>query len=143
MKIKNKVNGFTLIELMIVVLIVGILGSLAYPSYVDYVRNSKLPEGATKLAKIKNKMEHYFQDERTYTGACDSTSIKELLKSTDNFKYECEAENETFKLNAFGTSKQTTGFQYLINEKGEKETVSSPDGYSTGSCWVMNKTGCS
>ena len=142
MKIKNKINGFTLIELMIVVLIVGILGAVAYPSYVDYVRNSKLPEGTTNLATMKNKMEQYFQDERTYTGACDSSSVKAYLKDTSNFKYECEASGETFTLNAVGTSEQTKGFTYSINEISEKQTVASPSGYSTGACWVMTKSGC-
>lgn len=142
MKIKNKINGFTLIELMIVVLIVGILGSIAYPSYIDYVRNSKLPEGTGNLSTMKNKMEHYFQDERTYTGACDSAAIKSLLKDTSNFTYECEADGETFTLSAIGSSEQTKGFNYSINEIGEKQTVASPAGYSTGACWVMTKSGC-
>lgn len=139
---RKKQSGFTLIELLIVVAIVGILGAVAYPSYIDYVRNSKLPEGTSKLATIKNKMEHYFHDERTYDGACESSNIVSLLVSTDNFRYECVADGETYTLNAYGTSEQLIGFNYSINEIGQKQTIEAPAGYNTGACWVMNKSGC-
>ena len=141
-KIKKLEKGFTLIELMIVVLIVGILSAIAYPSYQDYVRNSKLPEATSRLAELKNKMEYFFQDERTYNGGCAEGSIKELLASTKNFKYTCQASGETYTLHAIGITNQVSAFDFSINQIGQKQTLSAPDGYGTGGCWVMNKNGC-
>lgn len=142
MKIISKQKGFTLVELMIVVLIVGILSAIAYPSYTDYVRNSKLPEATAQLSQAKNQMEHYFQDERTYIGGCTSSLLTSYLKDTPNFRYSCQSDDESFLLSAFGTTPQVIGFHYTINQIGEKQTLDAPEGYMTGGCWIVNKNGC-
>jgi type IV pilus assembly protein PilE len=55
-------RGFTLIEVMIVVAIVAILSSVAYPAYTDYVRRGQLQEAFTNLANYRIQMEQYYQD---------------------------------------------------------------------------------
>ena len=65
----NKQSGFTLIELMIVVAIVGILATIAYPSYSDYVIRGRIPEATSALAAKRVQLEQFFQDNRTYVGA--------------------------------------------------------------------------
>ncbi|HAF00275.1 MAG TPA: pilus assembly protein PilE, partial [Methylophilaceae bacterium] len=67
----RKINqkGFTLLELMIVVAIVGILASIAIPAYQDYVKKGKAAEAPGALADLRVKMEQCFQDNRDYT-AC-------------------------------------------------------------------------
>ena len=65
----NKQSGFTLIELMIVVAIVGILATIAYPSYTDYVIRGRIPDATSGLAAKRVQMEQFFQDNRTYVGA--------------------------------------------------------------------------
>ncbi|MFT5788194.1 MAG: type IV pilus assembly protein PilE [Shewanella sp.] len=65
---KQIVNrGFTLIEVMIVVAIVGILAAIAYPSYTDYVTKAGRSEGVTAVLNISNLQEQYYLDNRTYT----------------------------------------------------------------------------
>ncbi|QYJ78072.1 type IV pilin protein [Shewanella acanthi] len=59
-------KGFTLIEVMITVVIIGILASIAYPSYVDYVIRSGRSEGVAALMKVANLQEQYYLDNRTY-----------------------------------------------------------------------------
>lgn len=59
--------GMTLIELMIVVVIVGILASVAYPSYLEYTRRAKRSEAKALLADISARMERYYFDNSTYT----------------------------------------------------------------------------
>jgi type IV pilus assembly protein PilE len=59
--------GFTLIELMIAVAIVGILSAIAYPSYTAYVVRSKRSEGKTALLAAAQNMERFFSNNNTFT----------------------------------------------------------------------------
>ncbi|WP_146203443.1 type IV pilin protein [Leucothrix pacifica] len=63
---KNKKQGFTLIELMITVAILGILTSVAVPSYMKYVRESKRTEAKTELLKIAQLQESYYVQNLSY-----------------------------------------------------------------------------
>src|SRR3984893_17159634 len=62
----SRSQGFTLIELMIVVAIVAILTTIAYPNYRDYVIRGQLVDATQGLAAVRANMERYFQDNRTY-----------------------------------------------------------------------------
>jgi prepilin-type N-terminal cleavage/methylation domain-containing protein len=53
-------KGFTLIELMIVVAVVGILTAIAVPSYTNYVIRGKIPEATSQLASKRVQMEQFF-----------------------------------------------------------------------------------
>ncbi|WP_054014111.1 type IV pilin protein [Pseudoalteromonas sp. R3] len=67
MKRTNRtVLGFTLIELMITIAILGILASIAYPSYSLYVKRAARAEAASTLLDAANKQEQYFVDNRQY-----------------------------------------------------------------------------
>jgi type IV pilus assembly protein PilE len=62
-------SGFTLIELMIVIVIVGILASIAYPSYTAYVERSRRSDGQSALLDLSNRMDRYFSENKSYKGA--------------------------------------------------------------------------
>jgi type IV pilus assembly protein PilE len=77
MAMQNKINGFTLIELMIVVAIVGILAGIAYPSYVDSVQKSRRSDATGALLGFANAMERRFTETNSYcnvggTGGADT-----------------------------------------------------------------------
>lgn len=67
MKKKNSSQGFTLIEVMIAVVIVGILAAIAYPSYIDYIIKSGRSEGVAAVMNVANLQEQYYLDNRAYT----------------------------------------------------------------------------
>ena len=72
-----KIQGFTLIELMIVVVIIGIIAAVAYPSYNNSVPKARRSDGQAALMDIMNAEERYFTENNTYT-----TTIADVNKST-------------------------------------------------------------
>jgi type IV pilus assembly protein PilE len=66
-------NGFTLIELMITVAIVGILAAVAYPSYTSQIARGKRADARVQLASAQQWMEKFFSENYSYT--TDSTGV--------------------------------------------------------------------
>ncbi|MEH6502998.1 MAG: pilin [Cycloclasticus sp.] len=66
-------KGFTLIELMIVVAIIGILAALAIPAYTDYTIKSRVGEGASLSGAFKTAIDIYWSENGTLSGLTDDS----------------------------------------------------------------------
>jgi type IV pilus assembly protein PilE len=75
---KNRLQGFTLIELMIVVAIIGIIAAIAYPSYVQYVVKGKRSAAESLMLDVANREKQYLLDARAYTGTLSNLGITSL-----------------------------------------------------------------
>ena len=137
-------KGFTLIELMIVVAIVAILASIGIPAYNDYVTRGKLAEAYATLASQRVKLEQFYQDRRTYLGACVAGTVAPLPVAK-YFTYTCTLADQTYTVDATGVSTQGTGgFQFRLDQSNAKSTVAVPSGWSlpsTNNCWSRRKDG--
>lgn len=136
---KKQSRGFTLIELMITVAIIGILASIALPAYQDYVRRAKVTEATSTLADLRIRMEQFYQDNRTYVGGlCAPTA------GTKYFTYSCEAGTPTatqYTLVADGVAAQgMDDYTYSINE-GNVKSSTLPGGV-TRPCWQTKSGSC-
>ena len=67
-KVSGPSTGFTLIELMIVVAVVGILAAVAYPSYQNYVIRAQRSAAQQLMLNIASREEQFLLDARQYTG---------------------------------------------------------------------------
>lgn len=139
----KKPAGFTLIELMIAIGIISILAAIAVPAYTDYVQRGKISEATSQLSMMAVKLEQYFQDNRTYAGACAAGTTAPLPTGTDYFTYGCALGANTYTVTATGVApKGMGGFAYTIAPNNAKATTSVPAGWTANaSCWVTRKDG--
>lgn len=133
----NLHKGFTLIELMIVVAIIGILASIVYPSYRDSVMRSNRSEGQRELMRIANLEEQFFIDFRTYTATMTDMKLNADPFITEGGYYKIDAViNDagvnTFTLKATALGAQALGdaecLEFTITDTGAKNATSA-------GCW--------
>lgn len=67
--------GFTLIELMFVVAIIGIVAAIAYPNYQGYVEKARRGDAQGVLMQFASAMERYYTQNNTYAGADDGNGV--------------------------------------------------------------------
>jgi type IV pilus assembly protein PilE len=149
--LKHSTAGFTLIELLIAIVVVGILTTIALPSYRDYLTRGRIPEATTALSTMRVQLEQYYQDNRNYGSTATACGVASPA-ATASFTYSCNAgaggTSQTFTATATGTGSMN-GFIYSINESGARQTTGLPAAWGTASaaspidCWVSKKgDGC-
>jgi type IV pilus assembly protein PilE len=138
-------RGFTLIEVMIVVAIVGILAAVAYPSYRDYIVRGQLVDATNALSTFRANMERHFQDNRTYqtvgafTAPC---AVAPAQRTVGNFVISCPALGPTtYTLQAQGSG-PVAGFAFTVNEQDVRGTTAAPSGWGTcATKWLLKRGG--
>jgi len=140
----KRLPGFTLLEVMITVAIVGILSAIALPMYYEFVMRSKIVDGTTKLGDFRAKIDRYFQDNRTYRNGALCGVADPLVSAADYFAVTCVAPTATsYIIRATGIpAKGMTGFVYQVDQTGAKATPGVPLGWTSSLvCWVLRKDG--
>jgi type IV pilus assembly protein PilE len=136
-------QGFTLIELMIVVLIIGVLAAIAWPQYTQYVLDSNRSTCAAKLVELSNHMERYFTENQSYRDSSNNApDVTDFLSSdscppdTSNPAYTLSIATNSdteYTLTATAQGRQTSDDcgDLSLDETGDKGAT----GGTVNQCW--------
>lgn len=95
--------GFTLIELLIAVAVIGILASIAYPSYQRYVKEARVADGKAKVVEVMSQLERCYTVTSTYTKRGDGGDCVDFTGLTSEEGY--------YSIEAFGVNGSEVGVQ--------------------------------
>lgn len=131
-------RGFTLIEVMIALVVVGLLSALAYPSYQQQVAKGRRTDAKQSLLELSQRMERYYTERGTYVGA--ALGAAGLYPSVTNGGfYDLSITAQT--LDGFTVQATPRGAQvgdacarFLYNQVGD-QTVSGDATLSAVKCW--------
>jgi type IV pilus assembly protein PilE len=136
----NTQKGFTLIELMVVVVIMGILSAFAVPAYNDYVLSAKINQATAGLSDGRVRMEQFFQSYRTYDGTGNLGGVVPVIPSTTDFNFVIAPAPGAYLITASGkATSNMNGFIYTIDQANVKGSF-TPWG-ADATCWVRKHGG--
>ena len=114
---KGNEKGFTLIELMIVIAIIGILAAIAIPNFMNYQCNANQREGQAQLSNLRTALETYYAENNTYTDDFDNMGFE--FKGDDLYSVSITAHDVTsFTAEAEATLRQGES-KWIVTQDGD------------------------
>jgi len=140
-KMNNAMRGFTLIEMMVVMLIVGILFTVALPSYSSYMRQTYRSLATLELTALRQAMENYYIENLSFDGVADDINYN-LEPSSLTGRYTLEISGVSGRAYTLTATKSGNEPQSLdkcgnltLNELGERGVEGADSDYTVETCW--------
>ncbi|WP_312224269.1 pilin [Stutzerimonas nitrititolerans] len=137
-------KGFTLIELMIVVAIIGILAAIALPAYQDYTARSQMSEAMTLASGARTAVSEYYSAKGVYPSDNESAGLADATDITGNYVAQVEVANGliTAEMKSTGVSEGIKGAELILSPTTTSGSVtwtcktdgSTPTKYYPTSC---------
>lgn len=137
MKNKKYSNqGFTLLEMMIVVGVIAILAAIAIPNYTNYLKRAQRTDAMETLTEVMNQQQRFFSRNRTYTTDLQDLGYNAATVDSDNANYNIAAEicavgqplTRCVKLTASDQNSQEGDGDITLDSRGER-TWNNLDGW--------------
>lgn len=128
----SKQRGFTLIEMMIVVSIIGILAAIAIPAYQDYVARSQMSEAVELLAGAKTPMAEFYSTNGRWPSA--PLSVMGLTSGRYTSTISMSGPNSTVLAQTLTATMKAAGSAVNKHLAGTTITMSTPDAGVRWSC---------
>ena len=119
--------GFSLIELMIAVAIIGILAAIAYPSYTKYLVRAARAEGVSMLLQVMERQENHYRNKLSYSADLSKLGFAAATVQSETGKYVISAQTcasgtirRCVLLTATGQGRQSSDGDITLNSRGEK-----------------------
>ncbi|KTC85638.1 MULTISPECIES: type IV pilin protein [Legionella] len=141
-------KGFSLIELMIVMMIISLFAVFTYPSYRNSMTQARRVDGQTALLALANRMEAYYSQQQSYQGATIATGNESDILGTERseqnwYRLKITEQSDTrFSLQAIPIRAQATADELCqtltFNSLGVKGITAGPVGLPKGhttQCW--------
>ncbi len=145
-KMLQRQKGFSLMELLIALVIVAVLASVAVPSYNSYMAKGKLAQAVTQLNESALRMEQYFLDNRTYSGA--GGGCGGVLANGDNFAVTCATSNGGLGYTLTAQNVVNVGlgaaaaYTFTLDHQGNQATTSFAGQAAAANCWWKQANTC-
>jgi type IV pilus assembly protein PilE len=137
---KRRMLGITLLELMIVVVVVGILGMIAVPSYRQYVMRSQRTEAKNALLQIQANQERFYLTNRTYSA--DPTQLGIAGGITERGAYLITIASANLAVGYTATATPRAGGQINMQADAQcttftidQQSVRAATGSAAATCW--------
>ena len=119
----RRVQGFSLLELMTVLVIVGVLSAIAWPSYQNYVIRGNRSAAQTFMMTIANRQEQYLLTNRSYSSTIAGLSLTQPTETVGRYTFDIPAGTFTatsYVITATATGNQVSDGNLTLSSDGTK-----------------------